>query len=123
MSRNSIRLHIGSMAGIFPNEMGISIKEALAPQEVIYTKPAGTGSALSVLYAGTAECIPPTCPKPNTLVISGHKNQSKQQQLAILGQSAGSATSAEPYIVTASSAAPTSYILSGIVVTLILLYF
>jgi gliding motility-associated-like protein len=101
-----------STAGTFPNEMGISIKESLAPQEVIYTKPAGTGSALSVLYAGTAECIPPTCPKPNSLVISGIS----QTAATVSWTEAGTATSWEIYIVTAGSAAPTSTS-TGIVVT------
>lgn len=91
-------------AGVFPGEIGLTVKEALAPQEIIYTKPPGTGTAGTVLYTGTGECIPPSCPKPNTVTITGIT----QTDATVGWIEAGSATQWEIYLVPIGSPAPTA---------------
>lgn len=90
--------------GVFPGEIGLTVQEALAPQEIIYTKPPGTGTAGTVLYTGTGECFPPTCPKPNTVTIT----LITQTDATIGWTEAGSATQWEIYLVPAGSPAPTA---------------
>ncbi len=90
--------------GFFQNEIGLTVQEALAPQEIIYTKPPGTGTVGTILYSGTGECFPPTCPKPNTVTITGIT----QTDATISWIEAGSATQWEIYLVPAGSPAPTA---------------
>ena len=61
-----------SKAGSFPDEIGVSIKEALAPQQTIFTYAAGTGTPLTVLYSDIAICTPPTCPRPTLVSFTNH---------------------------------------------------
>jgi gliding motility-associated-like protein len=91
-------------AGVFPGEIGLTVQEALAPQDIIYTKPPGTGTAGTVLFTGTGECIPPSCPKPNTITVTGIT----QTDATVGWIEAGSATQWEIYLVPIGSPAPTS---------------
>ncbi|MGL2967567.1 choice-of-anchor L domain-containing protein [Flavobacterium sp. XGLA_31] len=102
-----------STAGTFQNEIGITIQEALAPQEVIFTKPFGTGTPGTVLFSGTAECIPPTCPKPNSLVIA----PITQTGATVTWTEAGTASQWEVLILPSGSPAPNASTSGGILVT------
>ncbi|TBX69933.1 hypothetical protein EZL74_05820 [Flavobacterium silvisoli] len=93
-----------STGGTFPGDMGISIKEALAPQTTIYTKPSGTGVPLTTLFTGTAECFPATCPKPINIVFSGIS----QTGATVTWTEAGTATQWEVIILPGGSPAPTA---------------
>jgi gliding motility-associated-like protein len=99
--------------GFFPAEIGLTVQEALAPQEIIYTKPPGTGTAGTVLYTGTGECFPPSCPKPNTVTITGIT----QTDANVGWTEAGTATQWEIYLVPIGSPAPTATSV-GIITTL-----
>jgi len=89
-------------AGTFPGEMGISIKESLAPQSTIYTKPAGTGTANTLLFSGTVECFPASCPKPNTVTTTSVT----QTSASISWTESGTATQWEIIILPAGSPTP-----------------
>jgi gliding motility-associated-like protein len=93
-----------SNGGTFPAELGISIKESLAPQATIYTKAAGTGTPLTTLFTGTAECIPATCPKPINITFSGVT----QTGATVSWTEAGTATQWEVIILLGGSTAPTA---------------
>ncbi|RYZ51506.1 MAG: hypothetical protein EOP49_11575 [Sphingobacteriales bacterium] len=54
-----------SVAGTAPNEIGVTVQNPFVDN--IYTYAPGTGTPLTVLYSGVAECTPPTCPKPVSL--------------------------------------------------------
>ncbi len=93
-----------SNAGTFPAELGVSIKESLAPQATIFTKPAGTGTPLTTLFTGTAECFPATCPKPINVTISGVT----QTGATVAWTESGTATQWEVIILLGGSPAPTA---------------
>ena len=99
--------------GSFPGEMGISIKESLAPQSTIYTKPAGTGTANTLLFTGIVECFPASCPKPNTVSTSSVT----QTTATISWIEAGTATQWEVLILLAGSPTPLASA-SGIITSL-----
>jgi gliding motility-associated-like protein len=89
--------------GNFANEVGVSIKESLAPQATIFTKPPGTGAQGTTLYSGNAECFLPTCPKPINLVASNVT----QTSATLSWTEQGTATSWQIYIVPFGSLPPT----------------
>ena len=51
-----------SVAGTIPENIGISIQNPFL--DVLYTKAAGTGTPLTILYSGTGNCTPAPCSKP-----------------------------------------------------------
>jgi gliding motility-associated-like protein len=53
--------------GAFAAEVGISIINTY--EEDVYTKLPGVGTPGSTLYTGTADCTPPSCPKPQNVTI------------------------------------------------------
>jgi gliding motility-associated-like protein len=59
---------VWNTGGTFANEVGISITSFLG--EVLYTHSPGTGAQGTTLYAGTGECIPPTCLKPTNVIVT-----------------------------------------------------
>ncbi len=61
--------------GTSPAQVGVSIIEPTV-NNVIYTKPPGTGTQNSQLFNGVAQCTPPTCPQPNNIVVSGVNSNS-----------------------------------------------
>ncbi|NJM80329.1 MAG: hypothetical protein HC854_13260 [Flavobacterium sp.] len=56
-------------------QVGVSIIEPTA-NNIIYTKPPGSGSQNSLLYNGVAQCTPPTCPQPTNIVVTGVNSNS-----------------------------------------------
>ncbi|MGK4566484.1 hypothetical protein [Flavobacterium sp. 3HN19-14] len=51
-----------TVAGTAPEEIGISVQNPFL--DVIYTKPAGTGTPLTLLYTANTNCTPAPCSKP-----------------------------------------------------------
>jgi uncharacterized repeat protein (TIGR01451 family) len=58
---------VWNAGGQFASEVGISIRNPFG--QVIYTKPAGTGTQNSSLYTGTVNCITAMCMPPSSLSL------------------------------------------------------
>src|SRR5690606_30345191 len=96
--------------GSFPGEVGVTIKNQ--DGTVIFVKNPGSGSQGTMLFEGTVECVPFTCPKPVQLQVTNIDEDS-----AILSWTeSGTATVWEIYVVPWGSPAPTTAT-SGIQVT------
>lgn len=55
--------------GTSPAQVGVQI---IDPNSLtLFTKAPGTGSQNSLLYSGVAACVPPTCPQPNSILVTG----------------------------------------------------
>ena len=86
--------------GTAPAEIGLSIQNPFL--DVLYTKLPGEGLPQSVLFNSVANCTPPTCQKPTSLIVT-----SITQTTATLGWTEiGTATQWQVYVVTAGSPAP-----------------
>ncbi|UUC46751.1 choice-of-anchor L domain-containing protein [Flavobacterium cerinum] len=86
--------------GSFSSEVGLTV---ITPFGLtIYTKPPGTGSPDSLLYTGPTDCVPPTCPQPTALTVSGATTNSIQANWT----EAGTATTWEVVALPAGSPSP-----------------
>ncbi|MCZ8217239.1 MAG: hypothetical protein O9262_13425, partial [Cyclobacteriaceae bacterium] len=94
-----------SVAGTAPENIGITI---ISPfNDIIYTKPAGTGTPLTMLYNQLGNCTPPTCPKPLPLAVNPLTIGTTTAQLTWTEQSA--ATQWEVFVTPFGSAPPVNY--------------
>jgi gliding motility-associated-like protein len=82
-----------SVAGTAPDRIGLSIQNPFT--DVLYTKAPDSGTPLTVLYAGTANCTPPTCQKPTVMSVANITATSAQLNWT----QAGTATQWEVYAV------------------------
>lgn len=91
-----------SVAGTTPEDIGITI---ISPQnDIIYTKPAGVGTPLTMLYNQLGNCTPPTCPKPIPLAVNAVTIGTTSAQLTWTEQ--GTATQWEVFVTPFGSAPP-----------------
>jgi gliding motility-associated-like protein len=87
--------------GNFANEVGVSITNSFG--QVFYNKPPGTGSANTVLYSGTVDCLNPMCLPPSGLTVTGITPTT-----ANLGWAGPATGTWDVYVVPTGSAAPTA---------------
>jgi uncharacterized repeat protein (TIGR01451 family) len=66
-----------SEAGELPEKMGVSIIDV--NNDIVFTKLAGQGTALTVLYSDTilGNCLPPTCPKPSNSLATASQTSAQ----------------------------------------------
>lgn len=90
-----------SQAGNLPENMGVQIINPF--QDIIYTKVAGEGTPLTVLFSDNSlgNCTLPTCPKPITLLATA-----SQTSVQLSWTETGSATQWELYTVQAGALQP-----------------
>jgi len=90
------------VGGTFPAEMGVKIINSFG--QTLYIKAPGTGTAGSVLYTNTVNCLVPECLPPTALTATAISETG-----ATLGwTSSGAETQWQILILPAGSAAPTS---------------
>ncbi|MEO8517259.1 MAG: fibronectin type III domain-containing protein [Flavobacterium sp.] len=89
-----------TVAGTFPTEVGISVINNFA--QTLYTKPAGTGSAPSVLYTASFDCATPACLPPTALTATAITTTG-----ATLGWNGAGATAWDVYVVLNGGPVPT----------------
>ncbi|MCZ8217480.1 MAG: choice-of-anchor L domain-containing protein, partial [Cyclobacteriaceae bacterium] len=95
-----------SVAGTIPENIGITI---ISPfNDIIYTKPAGTGTPLSMLFNQLGNCTPPTCPKPLSLAVDPLTIGTTTAKLTWTEQS--TATQWEVFVTPFGSAPPVNYL-------------
>ncbi|WP_432672672.1 DUF7619 domain-containing protein [Flavobacterium sp. SM2513] len=90
-----------NQAGDLPQEIGVSIIDA--NNDIIFTKLAGQGTPLTILYSDTdlGNCAPPTCPKPSNLLATA-----SQTTAQLSWTETGSATQWEVYVAEAGMPQP-----------------
>ncbi|WP_432672705.1 DUF7619 domain-containing protein [Flavobacterium sp. SM2513] len=90
-----------SEAGTLPQDIGVSLIDV--NNDIVFTKLAGQGTALTVLYSDTIleNCAPPSCPKPINLLANA-----SQVSVQLSWEEVGSATQWEVYIATDAMAQP-----------------
>ena len=93
-----------SVEGNFPEGMGLKVVTPFL--DVVYTKVAGVGTPLTVLYSNTSlnNCTPPSCPKPTNLLVNGVTQTSAD----LSWTEEGSATAWEVYVVEEGGEQPTN---------------
>jgi gliding motility-associated-like protein len=89
-----------TVPGSFPAEVGVSVINNFA--QTLFTKPAGTGAAPSLLYTGTFSCTTPACLPPTALTATVITTTG-----ATLGWTANGGTAWNVYVVPTGSPAPT----------------
>lgn len=88
--------------GSFPTEVGITVVDPFGEQ--LYQHNPGTSLQNTLLYSGTVTCIPPTCPKPTNIQISGIT----QNSATVSWTNNSSATSWEIILQPTTAPAPTA---------------
>ena len=90
-----------NQAGDLPQEIGVSIIDP--NNDIIFTKLAGQGTPLTLLYSDTdlGNCAPPTCPKPFNLLATA-----SQTTAQLSWTETGSATQWEVYVAEAGMVQP-----------------
>jgi hypothetical protein len=88
--------------GTLPENIGLTVLNSF--QDIIYTKLAGEGTPLTVLYANNTlgNCELPTCPKPTNLLVDAVS----QTTATVSWTAGGSETQWEVYVVTQGGTPP-----------------
>ena len=93
-----------NIAGTTPGNIGMTM---ISPfNDILYSKPAGVGSPLTMLYNQPGNCTPPSCSKPLPLAVLPANINTTSASLSWTAQ--GTATQWEVFVTTFGSAPPTN---------------
>ncbi|MBC7440770.1 MAG: fibronectin type III domain-containing protein, partial [Flavobacterium sp.] len=93
-----------NIAGTTPGNIGMTM---ISPfNDILYSKPAGVGSPLTMLYNQPGNCTPPSCSKPLPLAVLPANINTTSASLSWTEQ--GTATQWEVFVTTFGSAPPTN---------------